>query len=248
MKTLTSNRHVKIIRVHKNAKRCTDSVSTGLPTSSGILSPWKHLVCIELIKNHQGKHISSMDIIFLWYRVTFSLPTKKKRKKEKRSLHIKALLIFFFHLQKLNHACLLKIECLRAWTYNMPRSQTFCWLQGGFLGWNKSRRGQKRARKSNPKPRPSKPYFLILSPHSTKFWVEISHRRYQRALYEVPRCEWKRDSQQTFEDLYRAVPAVTKYDFQATFLDSWPITPPICPLLHPSKVQSAVQTQTWHWP
>lgn len=178
----------------------------------------------------------------------FFTPDQEKKKERKAKSSYQSLIDFFFHLQKLNHACLLKIECLRAWTYNMPRSQTFCWLQGGFLGWNKSRRGQKRARKSNPKPRPSKPYFLILSPHSTKFWVEISHRRNQRALYEVPRCEWKRDSQQTFEDLYCAAPAVTKYDFQATFLDSWPITPPICPLLQPSKVQSAVQTQTWHWP
>ena len=176
------------------------------PSSSGILSPWKHLVCIELIKNHQGKHISSMAIIFLWYRVTFSLLTKKKKKKQSK-VFISKLYWFFFHLQKLNHACLLKIECLRAWTYIVPRSQTFCWLQGGFLGWNESRRGQKRARKSNPKPRSSKPYFLILSPHSTKFWVEISHRRYQRALCQVPCCRWKRDSQQTFEDLYRAAPA-----------------------------------------
>lgn len=39
-----------------------------------------------------------------------------------------------------------------------------------------------------------------LSPHSTKFGVEMSHGKYRRALFH-PCCGWKRDSQQTREYL-----------------------------------------------
>lgn len=84
-----------------------------------------------------------------------------------------------------------------------------------FLGLEQSRRGQKRTQKSNPRPRSSKPYFLILSLHSTKCWVEISHRRYQRASWEMLCCEWQQDSQQIFEDLDCAAhPMTFKLPFQ----------------------------------
>lgn len=134
-KAATSNRLFKMMWVHKNAKRCTNSVSTSPPQlqqdPESLKALGMHWVDQKTsVKTYFicGHHFSLVQSDF------HSWPKKKNPKKWKAKSSYQSLIDFFFHLQKLNHACLLKIECLRAWTYVTPRTQTFYWLQGRFSG------------------------------------------------------------------------------------------------------------------
>lgn len=60
------------------------------PSSSRTLGTWRHLVCTELIKKHQWKHISSVDIIFFFNIQWLSLPTEKKKSTQKREKKMKS--------------------------------------------------------------------------------------------------------------------------------------------------------------
>lgn len=97
-----------------------------------------------------------------------------------------------------------------------------------FFGLEQSRRGQKRTQKSNPRPRSSKPYFLILSLHSTKCWnitEEVSKGFVRDAVL------WVTARQPT--DIWRPGLCCTTHDFQTTFPDSLPITLPTYTIRHP---------------
>lgn len=203
-KAATSNRLFKMMWVHKNAKRCTNSVSTSPPQlqqdPESLKALGMHWVDQKTsVKTYFicGHHFSLVQSDF------HSWPKKKKSKKMKSKVLISKPYWFFFSFTKTQPCLSIKNRMSKGLNLCHAKNPNFL-LTSRKVFWVGTKAEEARRGLGNqiPRPRSSQPYFRIPSPHSTKFWVEISHSRYQRALWEMSRCKWKQDSQQTCEDLY----------------------------------------------
>lgn len=207
MKTLTSHRHPKNNQKdHKNANRCTNSVSTCLPQ---LQQDPGYLKALGMHWADQKTSVKTYFICghnFFFSTQWLSLPTEKKKvlKKERKKMKSKVFIskpYWFFFIYKTRPCLSIKNRMSKGLNLCPAKNPNFL-LTSRQASQNKSRRGQERARKSNLTSRSSKHCFLILSSPSTKFLSWTITREVSKGFMRNAMCEWKQETQQTSEYLF----------------------------------------------